>query len=107
MRNLKGYRIGAISALSIRKILNRLQEKSALDSGVQIAIPRVPPQASLFGQFREDSLRTRDAKCAQRRFDFGAQVATTDLRNRIDLLIVSLNELKSTAEQDIEIVILG
>jgi len=48
---------------------NHLQEKSALDSGVQIAIPRAPPQASLFGQFREDSRRTRDATCAQRRFD--------------------------------------
>lgn len=67
----------------------------------------MPPQASLFGQFRGDSLRARDAKYAQRRFDFGVQVATTDFRNRIDLLIVSLNELKSTTEQDIEIVILG
>jgi hypothetical protein len=33
----------------IRKILNPLQEKSALDSGVQITNPRAPPQASLFG----------------------------------------------------------
>jgi hypothetical protein len=33
----------------IRKILNHLQEKSPLDSGVQIANPRWPPQASLFG----------------------------------------------------------
>ena len=33
----------------IRKILNHLQEKSALDSGIRIANPRAPPQASLFG----------------------------------------------------------
>ena len=45
----------------IRKILNHLQEKPALDSGVQIANPRAPPQASLFGQFGEDSRRARDA----------------------------------------------
>ena len=32
----------------IRKILNHLQEKSSLDSGVQIHHPRAPPQASLF-----------------------------------------------------------
>jgi len=33
----------------IRKILKQLQEKSSLDSGVQIPNPRAPPQAGLFG----------------------------------------------------------
>ena len=32
----------------ISKILNHLEEKSPLDSGVQIPNPRAPPQASLF-----------------------------------------------------------
>jgi len=32
----------------IRMILKHLQEKSSLDSGVQIPNPRAPPQASLF-----------------------------------------------------------
>jgi hypothetical protein len=32
----------------ISKILKHLQEQSSLDSGVQIAHPRAPPQASLF-----------------------------------------------------------
>jgi len=32
----------------IRKILNHLEEKSRLDSGLQIPNPRAPPQASLF-----------------------------------------------------------
>ena len=38
---------------------------------------------------------------------FGAQAATTDLRKGIDLLVASLNELKRTTEQDIEVVIFG
>jgi hypothetical protein len=38
---------------------------------------------------------------------FGAQAATTDLRKEIDLFVVSLNDLKSTTEQAIEIVIFG
>jgi len=33
----------------IRKILNHLQEKLPLDSGIRIPHPRAPPQASLFG----------------------------------------------------------
>jgi hypothetical protein len=33
----------------VRKILNHLQEKSPLDSGIRIANPRAPPPASLFG----------------------------------------------------------
>jgi hypothetical protein len=33
----------------IRKILNHLQEKLPLDSGIRIPYPRAPPQASLFG----------------------------------------------------------
>jgi len=32
----------------IRKILNHLQEKSSLDSAVQLPNPRAPPQTSLF-----------------------------------------------------------
>ncbi len=32
----------------IRKILNHLEEKSPMDSGLQIPNPRAPPQASLF-----------------------------------------------------------
>jgi hypothetical protein len=32
----------------IRKILNHLQQKSSLDSGVQMPHPRAPPQANLF-----------------------------------------------------------
>jgi hypothetical protein len=35
----------------IRKILNHLQQKSSLDSGVQIPNPRAPPQTILFSQF--------------------------------------------------------
>lgn len=38
---------------------------------------------------------------------FGAQAATTDLRKGIDLLVASLNELRPTTEQDIEVVIFG
>ena len=33
----------------IRKILNHLQEKSPLDSGIRIPNPRAPRKASLFG----------------------------------------------------------
>jgi hypothetical protein len=36
-------------AVVSRKILNHLQEKSALDSGIRIPSPCAPPQASLFG----------------------------------------------------------
>ena len=38
---------------------------------------------------------------------FGAQAATTDLRKGIDLLVASLNELKLTTEQNVEVVIFG
>ncbi len=36
-------------AAVISKILNHLAEKSPLDSGIRIAHPRAPPQASLLG----------------------------------------------------------
>jgi len=55
----------------IRKTLDPLQEKSPLDSGIQIANPRAPPQASLFGYFDVIFLLLPDI-AAQNGFDRGS-----------------------------------